>query len=143
MTINILLVDDSDNDALIFKRALNGTKLKILDHVKDGAEALAFLKKQAPFENKKSPTIVLMDIHMPFLNGIDALISIKSDPDIKHIPVIMLTTSADKDDVVRAYNNYASGFMVKPVDPQEILKIIDALNVYWSNQKIVEATEHE
>lgn len=132
--IYILLVEDSEQDALLIREALEEQEiLKEMSHVQNGEEALKYLKKEAPYENSKLPDLILMDINMPVMNGIEALKQIKSLENFKQIPVLMLTTSSRKEDILRAYKEQSSSYIVKPEDIYELDRLAETIKNYWTN----------
>ena len=132
--LNILLVEDNEQDAFLVKEALEDQEiLKEMSHVQNGEEALKYLKKEAPYENSILPDLILMDINMPVMNGIEALKQIKSLENLKQIPVLMLTTSSRKEDILKAYKEQTSSYIVKPEDIYELEHIASTIKNYWSN----------
>lgn len=132
--INILLVEDNEQDALLISEALEEQGfLKELQHVVNGAEAMKFLRKEAPYDNSNLPDLILMDINMPIMDGHEALQKIKSLEDFKHIPVLILTTSSRKEDILKAYKEQSSSYLVKPDDIFELDQLAEAIKIYWTN----------
>ena len=126
--IKILLVEDNLGDVILAKKAFVKSKVKNkLYIVRDGEQALAFLR------NKKNirPDIILLDINMPKKNGLEVLEEIKLDVNLKAIPVIILTTSSSKVDILNSYNKYASSYLVKPLDIDEFLELVRKFTEYW------------
>ena len=124
----ILLVEDDHVDAMTVKRALKDINVvNRLDIVGDGEEALAFLRDP---ENKE-PCIILLDLNMPRMNGIEFLKVIKQDEVLKRIPVVVLTTSRDEQDKVDSFNLGVAGYMVKPVDYQQFGDVLRKIELYW------------
>ncbi|GGR32976.1 response regulator [Deinococcus ruber] len=134
LPIQLLLVEDSEPDILLIQEALQTTAIQFqLQVARDGIEALAFLRQQPPFHMSVTPDMILMDINMPRKNGLDVLQEIKSDPLLRVIPVVMLTTSQAQEDVVRAYEWQASSYIVKPVGFDPFMQAIQALEQYWGD----------
>lgn len=132
--INILLVEDNDQDAFLVREALEDQEiLKEMSHVQNGEEALKYLKKEAPYENSILPDLILMDINMPIMDGHEALREIKSLEDFKQIPVLILTTSSRKEDILKAYKEQSSSYIVKPDDIFELDQLAASLKNYWIN----------
>ena len=124
----ILLVEDDIVDAITVKRALGDLKItNPLVHASDGEEALKYLKTRG---NEK-PCIILLDLNMPKMNGIEFLKVIKTDADLKTIPVIVLTTSKEKRDVIESFELGAAGYMVKPTDYENFVEILGKVLLYW------------
>ncbi len=129
----VLLVEDDRVDALLVKKAFR--KLKIdnpIHHVENGEEALAFLKNS----EKNKPWIILLDINMPRMNGIEFLEEAKQDENIRDIPVIVLTSSIEQRDRIDAFKFGISGYMVKPVTYTDMLELVEAIKKYWSMSEL-------
>jgi CheY-like chemotaxis protein len=131
----ILLADDSDNDAELTKRALSQYKLaNEIITVQDGAEALDFLYRRGSFSDRKNgdPIVVLLDIKMPKVDGIEVLRRMKSDPNLQPIPVVMLTSSREGPDLDQCYRLGANAYVVKPVDFQQFSEAIKTIGKFWA-----------
>jgi CheY-like chemotaxis protein len=125
----ILLVDDDKVDQMAVKRALAEIKIaNSLDIASNGEEALAFLRDP---QNKK-PGIILLDLHMPRMNGIELLRILKSDEELKKIPVVVLTTSKEEQDKVESFKLSVAGYMIKPMDYLKLLEIVKTIDLYWT-----------
>ena len=132
---SILLVEDDMVDMMSVKRALKDIKVtNPLYHVENGVEALEFLKNK---ENQR-PTIILLDLNMPKMGGIEFLSIMKKDESIKRIPVIVLTTSRAEYDKVQTYNLGVAGYMIKPVDYQQFMEVVRAMCMYWTLSEVAE-----
>ena len=133
--VEILLVEDNMNDAELIIRALRKVNLaNHLIHVKDGAEALEFLFATGAFserEIKKSPRVILLDIKMPRVNGIEVLRQIKSNEETKAIPVVIMTSSKEEQDIIKSYQLGVNSFVVKPVNFKDFAKAVSELGLYW------------
>jgi CheY-like chemotaxis protein len=130
--IHILLVDDNEGDVLLTKEALE--EAKIVNRISvayDGMQALRFLKKEPPFTHQESPDLILLDINLPRMDGTEVLSIIKSDPELKRIPVIMLTTSSSERDIITSYNNYANCYITKPVDLERFMDVVRTIEDFW------------
>ncbi len=128
----ILLVEDSPSDRLITKAALQEARLlNVLHTVGNGVEALAFLRREGPFADAPRPDLVLLDLNLPRMDGREVLVQIKSDPALRNIPVVVLTTSAAPDDVAAAYAAHANSYITKPVDFTRFHEALSALEEYW------------
>ena len=128
----VLLVDDDINDVFIMKRALDKANVVLnLHHVSDGVEAMQFLKKENPYTTKPTPDLILLDLRMPRKDGLEVLKDIKNDRIFKVIPVCILTTSSDDQDVINSYSSYASAYITKPVDLEQLKKIVAVLDSFW------------
>ncbi len=125
----ILLVEDDQVDAMTVKRALKEINVtNRLDIVNDGEEALTFLNNS---ENEK-PGIILLDLNMPKMNGIEFLKIAKKDDSLKRIPVVVLTTSKEDQDKVESFNLGVAGYMIKPVDYQKFVEVVRTIDLYWT-----------
>jgi CheY-like chemotaxis protein len=113
---NVLLVEDDPGDALMTREAFDEHLNNRLDHVTDGAEALAYLRREPPHTDAIRPDLILLDLNLPRRDGREVLAELKSDPDLSTIPVIVLTTSQAEEDVLRSYQLHANAFVTKPVD---------------------------
>ncbi|MEO8613866.1 MAG: response regulator [Luteolibacter sp.] len=131
-TIEILLVEDSPSDALLTKRALAEARIiNQLHHVEDGAQALAFLRKEPPFGDAPRPDLILLDLNLPKKDGREVLAEIKADKVLKTIPVIVLTTSQAEEDVLKSYELHANCYVVKPVDFASFANAITIMEKFW------------
>lgn len=132
--IQILLVEDNEGDILLTLEAFKEMKVKNrIAVVKDGAEAIEFLKKQGQYADSVIPHLILLDINMPKLNGIEVLDFIKKDEKLKSIPVIMLTTSSAESDITACYEKSANCFITKPLDFGKFLNVVEAIESFWFN----------
>ncbi|WP_162340844.1 response regulator [Cyclobacterium salsum] len=130
----ILLVEDNEVDAFLVREAMEDQDfIHKIYHVSDGSKAISFLKKEYPYEDAEEPHLILMDINMPIMDGQEALIKIKGMDAFKHIPVIMLTTSSRKEDILKAYKGQSNSYIVKPDDIYELDAIVTTLKNYWTN----------
>jgi len=128
-TKSILLVEDDIVDAMTVKRALADIKVtNTLSTVGNGEEALEFLKDS----NNEQPGIILLDLNMPKMNGIEFLKVMKNDISIKRIPVIVLTTSQEEQDKIESFNLGVAGYMVKPVDYLQFVETMRTIDMYWT-----------
>ncbi len=128
-----MLIEDDAADVLIIKRALKELEIENeLVHVGDGEEALEYLKN----EDNERPCIILLDLNMPKMNGIEFLEAAKSDKGLKSIPVIALTTSDSKQDVTRCFKLGIVGYVVKPIDYKKFVKAVRIVDIYWMLSKI-------
>jgi len=114
--INVLLVEDDEGDVVLTREAFGEYLHNRLDVVPDGNQALAYLRNQSPFQDAPTPDLVLLDLNLPGRDGREVLSEIKSDRSLAHIPVVVLTTSAAEEDVLRSYQLHANAFVTKPVD---------------------------
>ncbi|NJD05069.1 MAG: response regulator [Methylococcaceae bacterium] len=131
----ILLVEDDQVDAMTVRRALKELRVtNRLEHVENGEEALAFLR----VPGRARPCIVLLDLNMPIMNGIEFLQVAKADPALKRIPVIVLTTSEEQRDVVESFDLGVAGYMRKPVDYREFVETVRSIDTYWTLSELPE-----
>lgn len=130
--IEILLVEDSPADVLIAREALNEAKLLNTIHVaEDGVEALEFLRRQGKFATAPRPDLILLDLNLPRKNGREVLAEIKGDPELKAIPVVVLTTSCAEEDILRSYHLHANCYVVKPVEFNSFVKAVQSIRHFW------------
>jgi chemotaxis family two-component system response regulator Rcp1 len=130
--INILLVEDNPADVLLTAEALRESRVSHdLNVVNNGSDALAYVNRQEKYGDAVPPDIILLDINLPKKNGFEVLAEIKQDPALKHIPVIILTTSSSKQDIRRAYDLYANCYIVKPIELDDFFKIIKYIGDFW------------
>ncbi len=130
--IDILLVEDNEGDIVLTTEALEEGKIKnTISVVKDGWEAIQYLEKKGDYVGATTPDLVLLDINMPKMNGHEVLKKIKSNPDTRHIPVIMLTTSSSEMDVMKSYQCHANCYITKPVDVNDFLEVISTIENFW------------
>lgn len=133
--VEILFVEDSMDDATLTIRALSKSGFtNRLHHVKDGAEALDFLYCKGIYAVRNSreyPKLILLDLKMPKVSGMQVLEKIKSDPDLKSIPVVILTSSNEDPDVEKCYALGANSYIVKPVDSNNFFNSIKEIGLYW------------
>lgn len=130
--VEILIVDDSVEDIDLMMEALEGTKLaNNVSVVHDGVEALSFLRKQGKYSNASTPALVFLDLNMPKKDGREVLEELKSDESLKHIPIVILTTSKDEEDIAKAYKAHANCYVTKPVDIQQFAKVVSAIDNFW------------
>jgi CheY-like chemotaxis protein len=130
--IEILLVEDNPGDARLTLEAFKeGKVLNRLTVVKDGVEALAYLRRQEPYASAKAPDLILLDLNLPRKSGREVLAEIKVDERLKTIPVVVLTTSEDTQDVARAYSQHANCYITKPVDLEQFLRVVQSIENFW------------
>ncbi len=131
--IKLLLAEDNEDDIFLMRKAFGEAKLlNIVDVVKDGEEALAYLRRQGPYHDAELPGLLLLDIRMPKKDGFEVLKEIKSDSALKHLPVIMLTTSKQEEDVVKSYAGGACSFIMKPVGFTQFQELVRQFELYWT-----------
>ena len=130
--IEILLVEDNPGDVRLIQEALRDGKVWNNPHVvTDGEAALEFVYRRGIYADAPRPDMVLLDLNLPKKDGREVLAVIKSDADLKRIPVVVLTTSKEEEDVHRAYNLAANCYVTKPVEFEEFMKVIRAIEDFW------------
>ena len=131
-TVEILLVDDNIGDVVLTKEALKGAEFSNrVSVVRDGFEALEFLRRTGKFANASRPDLILLDINMPRKNGCEVLEEVRCDEDLRLIPIVILTSSEAEDDIRRAYELGANCFVTKPADLDEMVRVVQAINHFW------------
>ena len=130
--VEILLVEDNPGDERLTREALKEGKVySNLHWVKDGVEAMEFLRRQGRHAGARRPDIILLDLNLPKKDGREVLQDIKSDPELKRIPVVVLTTSKAEEDVLRTYNLHANCYVTKPVDLEKFIVVVKSIDVFW------------
>jgi len=130
--IEILLVEDSPGDVRLTQEALKeGKVLNNLRVVNDGVEAMAYLRRQSPHADALEPDLILLDLNLPRKDGREVLAEIKSDPNLRRIPVVVLTTSRTDEDIIKAYDLHANCYITKPVDFQQFLGVVQSIEDFW------------
>jgi len=132
MAIHVLMAEDNFDDVELTREALRDSKLIAdLHHVSDGVEALAFLRKQHPYEGVPFPDLLLLDLNMPRMGGREVLDAIRADPALHSLPVVILTTSGAEEDVAAAYGLKANCYIQKPVDFDQFMRVVQAIEQFW------------
>lgn len=130
----VLLVEDDTVDAMTVKRSFKELSItNKVEHAMNGIEALGYLENA-----DVKPCLILLDINMPKMNGIEFLQSLKENDGLKTIPVVMLTTSNDEKDKLESYNLGVAGYMLKPVDYQQFVQVMRSVNMYWTLSELPE-----
>ena len=130
--VEILLVEDNPGDVRLTKEALKEAKvINNLTVLKDGVEALAFLRRQGRYDNAVVPHLILLDLNLPKKDGREVLAEIKADEQLKRIPVVVLTTSQDEQDVFKSYNLHANCYVTKPVDLEQFMTVVRSIEDFW------------
>jgi len=131
----ILLVEDSIRDAELILDALEGNKLaNEIVHVRDGAEALDYLYRRGPFARRSDdhPALLLLDLKLPKVDGLEVLRQIKGDPALKMIPVVMMTSSRQEQDLIRSYELGVNAYVVKPLKFQDFVDAVKQVSAFWA-----------
>lgn len=130
--VEILLIEDSPSDADLAIEALaQGKILNNLHFVEDGVEAIKFLRKKAPYLDVPRPDLILLDLNLPKKSGVEVLEEIKTDPKLKLIPVVILSTSAAPEDILKSYSLHANCYITKPVDFVQFTKVVRLIEEFW------------
>jgi CheY-like chemotaxis protein len=130
--VEILLVEDSPGDVRLTIEALKEAKVSNrLNVVGDGVEALEYLRRQGKYADATRPDVVLLDLNLPRKDGRKVLAEMKDDPDLKVIPVVVLTTSRAEEDILKAYEHHANCYITKPVDFQQFLHVVQSIENFW------------
>ena len=130
--VEVLLAEDNPGDVMLTKKALKRGKLANNLHVvTDGVEALSFLRHQEEYADAPRPDLVLLDLNMPRKDGQEVLEELKNDPELRRIPVVILTSSESEEDIVKSYELNANAYLTKPVDFDGFVEIVDRLEDFW------------
>jgi chemotaxis family two-component system response regulator Rcp1 len=128
----ILLVEDNPGDVRLTIEALRDAKVSNNLHVvEDGVEAMGFMRKEGKHAGKPSPDLVLLDLNLPIKDGREVLAEVKADDELKHIPVVVLTTSKAEEDILKAYNLHVNSYVTKPVDLEQFLDVVRSIEDFW------------
>lgn len=130
--VEILLVEDNEGDVRLTREALKEGRIRNRLHVvSDGEQALAFLRREGEYDDVPRPDLILLDLNLPRLDGREVLSAIKSDPALKQIPVVVLTSSRTEQDLLRAYDLHANCFITKPVEFDEFIDVVRSIEDFW------------
>ena len=130
--IQILLVEDNPGDVRLTRESLYDAKVhNNMVVASDGLEAMACLRREGEYANAIRPDLVLLDLNLPRMNGFEVLDAIKEDPDLRRIPVVVLTTSQAEQDIIQSYNLYANAYVTKPVDLEQFIQVIKSIEDFW------------
>ena len=130
--VDILLVEDSPADILLTREAFEQSRILNTIHVaEDGIQAMDFLHRSGSFASVPRPDLILLDLNLPRKNGREVLAEIKSDPDLKLIPVVVLTTSSAEEDILKAYNLHANCYVVKPIGFDNFMEAMQSIRHFW------------
>jgi two-component system, chemotaxis family, response regulator Rcp1 len=142
--IEILLVEDNPGDIRLTKEALKEAKvLNTLTVVQDGVDALTCLRRQGQYADAKRPDLILLDLNLPRKDGREVLAEIKNDEALKFIPVVILTTSQDEQDVLKSYGLHANCYITKPVELEQFISVVKAIEDFWLGIVILPSGERE
>jgi len=130
--IDILLVEDDPGDVLITREALEHSKVtNTLTNVGDGVQALAYLHQEGEYAGATRPDLILLDLNLPRCDGREVLEKVKSDPDLRRIPIVVLTTSQAEEDILRSYDLHANAFVSKPVDFERFVEVVRQVDEFF------------
>jgi chemotaxis family two-component system response regulator Rcp1 len=130
--VEILLVEDNPGDARLAIEALKEAKVRNKLHwVKDGVEAMEFLRRQGKYSDAPRPDVVLLDLNLPRKDGREVLAEVKADENLRRVPVVILTISADEQDILRSYDTYANCYITKPLDLDQFMQVVRSIEDFW------------
>ena len=130
--VEILLVEDNPGDARLAIEALKGARVRNNMHVvRDGVEAMAFVRRENQYADAPRPDLILLDLNLPQRNGYEVLAEIKEDPDLKRIPVVVLTTSEAEEDILRTYDLHANCYITKPINLDRFIEVVRTIEEFW------------
>ena len=130
--IEILLVEDNEGDARLAIEALRDAKVRNnLSWVKDGIEAMEFLRNEGTYAEAPRPDVILLDLNLPKKDGREVLADIKDDERLRRIPVVVLTVSQAEEDIIRSYDLHANCFISKPIDLEQFMRVVQAVEDFW------------
>jgi len=131
-TIDLLLVEDNPGDVRLTEEALREAPFPVkLSVATDGVEAVNFLHRRGKYQNAPRPDLILLDLNLPLLNGPEVLSDIKTDPDLKRIPVLVMTSSREPGDIQKAYSLNANSFITKPVHLEDFMNMVQSIENFW------------
>lgn len=131
-SIDILLVEDNEGDAHLTREALKRAKVRNRVHTtSDGVEAMQFLRREGSFADAPRPDLILLDLNLPNMDGREVLEAIKADPSLRPIPIVVVTSSAAEQDILKSYDLNANCYVTKPVDLQQFLHVIGSVGDFW------------
>lgn len=133
-SLEILMVEDNPGDVRLAREALKESVVPNNLHVlKDGVEALGFLRRETPYGNAVRPDLILLDLNLPKKDGREVLAEIKRDPSLKRIPVVILTSSESEQDIMQSYDLHANSYITKPGDLDQFMKAVKSIEEFWLN----------
>jgi two-component system response regulator len=139
----ILLVEDNEDDVYLTRRAFGSARFPVnLHHVDNGAKCLAFLRRQGEYAQAPAPDLVLLDINMPVMNGREVLAAINADSALRHLAIVVLTTSAEQSDITAMYQMRCNSYIAKPVDFDQFVHTVQQLAEYWLELAILPSGHH-
>jgi two-component system response regulator len=130
--LKVLLVEDNRADARLILEVFKDEQIMVdVEIVRDGEDAMSFLRRQGQYLNAPCPDLIILDLNLPKKDGREVLSELKGDPHLKSIPVVILTTSQSAEDILKSYKLQASCYVTKPIDLEQFIKIIKSLNEFW------------
>ena len=136
--VNILLIEDNPGDVRLTQEAFKEGRIAInMEVTMDGVEAIKFLRKEPPYEDKFTPDLILLDLNLPKRDGREVLKEIKSDDYLRRIPIVILTTSNAEQDILKSYNLHVNCYINKPVDFDQFFEIIQKIEDFWLSTAIL------
>jgi chemotaxis family two-component system response regulator Rcp1 len=130
--VEFLLAEDNPGDVRLTKEALRESKISNnLNVVPDGVEAMAFLRREGKYFDAPRPDVILLDLNLPKKDGREVLAEVKADPNLRLIPVVIITSSEAEQDVLRTYELHANCYVTKPVDLEQFIKVIQSIETFW------------
>ncbi len=130
--IDILLIEDNPGDVRLAREALQESKIQNDIHVvEDGRQAIAFLRKEGKYTDAPRPDLILLDLNLPWMDGREVLAEIKTDAELRRIPVVVLTVSEAEEDVLHSYDLHANCYLTKPIDMEQFVRLVHSIDSFW------------
>lgn len=130
--VEILIVEDNPGDVRLMQEAMRDSKVLNQIHVvEDGVAAMAYLHRDGEYADVPCPDLIMLDLNLPMKDGREVLVEIKEDTELRRIPVVILTTSGAEDDILRTYNHHANCYITKPIDLQQFINVVRAIENFW------------
>jgi len=130
--VEILLVEDNPGDVRLAQEAFRDSKVRNTIHtVEDGVKAMEFLRKEGSYKNAPRPDLILLDLNLPRKDGREVLAEVKQDPELRRIPVVILTVSKAEEDVLKTYDLHANCYITKPIDLEQFLQVVKSVEDFW------------
>lgn len=130
--VEILIVEDNPGDVRLMQEAMRDSKVLNQIHVvEDGMAAMAYLHRDGEYADVPCPDLIMLDLNLPMKDGREVLVEIKEDTELRRIPVVILTTSGAEDDILRTYNHHANCYITKPIDLQQFINVVRAIENFW------------
>lgn len=143
-TLNVLLIEDNPADIRLIMEIISEFSIENkINVVKNGVEALDYLYKRDNYKNVETPNLILLDLNLPKKSGLEVLKEIKKDNKLKIIPVIVLTTSRNDDDLFESYDHHANAFVTKPADLDKFIKAIRSFEDFWFNMTLLPTNKND